>query len=76
MRSEDLQRLCVAERDEDLDSPLGVVRILLETDLAEPLHSCSGEISLDVTEKPRTGRTIESRGELLVDLVEIGRAHV
>lgn len=70
MRIENLKRFRVAESDEDLDSPLGVVPVLLEADLAQPLHACDSCISARGGEFSRTQLTIEGSRELLVDLVE------
>lgn len=39
MRGEDLQRLVVAERDENLDTPLSVIVVLAELDLSKQAES-------------------------------------
>lgn len=41
VRREDLQRLLVTERDEDLDAPLVVVDVLGDPDLTDETESCS-----------------------------------
>lgn len=75
MRSQNLQRLFVAERDEDLDPPLVVVDFLREPDLSDEAESwvrkSRGQQPVERSgDSEREGRTLERARELRADFVD------
>lgn len=74
MRGEDLERLLVAERDENLDTPLCVVVVLAELDLSEQTESCVTQQVSESREEVRGMENVPSNASLNLPLILVTRA--